>query len=91
MALSVIGDADGNGIVTKEEFDGAWSSVAVALGLPMENRNSYFDVSDGADGTTKDGKLSGDENEALFHTFDTNGSGRIDLIEFLASVRQQLG
>jgi len=91
MALSVIGDGDGDGIVTREEFDAAWSSVAVELGLPMENRNSYFDVSDGADGTAKDGVLSGSENEALFHTVDTDGNGKLDLTEFRESVRQQLG
>ena len=44
--------------------------------------------SDGADGTAKDGVLSGSENEALFHTVDTDGNGKLDLTEFRESVRQ---
>jgi len=91
MALSAIGDANGDGEVTQSEFDDAWSEVAVTLGFPMENRGKYFQISDGADGSDDNGILTASENKALFYDFDKNISGKIDIDEFYQAVNQLMG
>lgn len=90
-ALTYLGDADGDGIVTSAEFDDAWEDFAVGLGLPMENRDKYFEISDGVDGSAADGVLTESENDALFDMFDKDGSGKLSKDEFFDSTALLLG
>merc|ERR1711862_815433 len=85
-ALTVTGDADGNGQVTAAEFQESWQDIAVSFGVAAEKHAKYFKLVDGVDGTAEDGVITDSENVALFKKFDTDNNKLIDIDEFVARI-----
>merc|ERR1712212_372364 len=89
-ALTVTGDADGDGQVTAAEFEEAWADIAVGFGIAASKHAKYFGLVDGVDGSAPNGMITDAENAALFTKFDADNSGRISLDEFAARIESVL-
>merc|ERR1712228_1154898 len=85
-ALTITGDADGDGLVTAAEFQSAWSEIAVGFGVPASKHAKYFALVD-ANG---DGTLTDAESMTLFGKIDADGSGGISLTEFFNAISSVL-
>merc|ERR1712142_53583 len=85
-ALTITGDADGDGLVTAAEFQSAWSEIAVGFGVPASKHAKYFALVD-ANG---DGTLTDAESMTLFGKIDADNSGGISLQEFFDAISSVL-
>lgn len=87
-ALTKTGDANGDGVVTAEEFKNVWIDMSGEFGVEPEKHAKYFELIDGIDGSASDGVIRQAENVALLKAFDVDGSEDVSPLEFFNLIKK---
>jgi len=85
-ALTNVGDANDDKVITAYEFERTWDEVVVPFGIPLEKHAKYFELIDGIDGSGDDGLISESEEHAMFSWFDKDQNNEVDFDEFFEGI-----